>query len=334
MSLRDAAHTTRGGAASRPRYALVDVVRGVAIVGVVFYHLFWDLSYFWLIPFDVSTHPIWVAFARVLLGSFVFLAGVGLVLAHGRQIRWKAFWRRFAVIGGAAALVSIGTYLAFPETFVYFGVLHAIAVFSLLGLPFLRIPFWLTAFVGLLVIIAGVVFSAPVFTEKVWSWIGFWPVPPPTNDLVPVFPWLGVTLLGIALTRYLIDSGRLERLGNWAPTTGPWHGLSMIGRWTLVIYLIHQLALLAIIYPLATFVFDETTSVNAFAGTCQAGCLNTGSEAAFCTSYCACALEEVSQRDLWEAVEAQEPTPEQSNAVSEVILQCTREDGDLAPPLP
>jgi uncharacterized membrane protein len=309
--------------ASRPRYQLVDALRGAAIIGVVFYHLFWDLSYFWLIETDVSTHPVWVTFARFLLGTFVALAGVSLVLAHGRTIRWPAFWRRLAVVGGAAILVSVGTYIAFPETFVYFGVLHAIALFSLVGLAFLTVPLWVPLAAGVLIIALPLLYSDPVFTERALSWIGFWPVPPPTNDLVPVFPWLGVTLLGIAATRFAAQRQVLDRLGRWTATGPIGRTLVRSGRWSLWIYLLHQLVLLAIIYPLATFVMVDQTSVTAFNRTCQVGCVASGSSEAYCTTYCACALDAVETNDLWEAVQTMEPTPEQTEAVNDVVRQCT-----------
>jgi uncharacterized membrane protein len=322
MTLTGAARTDTATGA-RPRFALVDAVRGAAIIGVVIYHLFWDLSYFWLIPIDVSTQPAWVAFARGLLATFILLVGVSLVLAHRNGIRWNPFWRRLAIVGGAALLVTIGTYVAFPATFVYFGVLHAIALFSLLGLAFLAAPLWLVLALAVAAIAAPLLYTHPVFSEPQWSWIGFWAVPPPTNDLVPIFPWFGVTLLGIGLTRWALDAGAAERIGHWHANGRASRALLKAGRWSLIIYLVHQPLLLAVIYPLATYAFDETTSVNAFNRTCEATCLNTGNDAAYCTTYCACARDEIATRNLWDAVEAPQQTPEQSQAVAEVIFQCS-----------
>ncbi len=55
----------------------------------------------------------------------------------------RKFLRRLALVGGAAGLVSLATYLAFPENFIFFGILHAIALGSVLALPILRAPLWL-----------------------------------------------------------------------------------------------------------------------------------------------------------------------------------------------
>ena len=59
------------------------------------------------------------------------------MLGHGGGIRWPAFWRRWAFLVVAALLTTAGTYWMFPDYFVFFGVLHAIALFSLMALPFL-----------------------------------------------------------------------------------------------------------------------------------------------------------------------------------------------------
>lgn len=316
------------------RLEVVDALRGVAILGVVVYHFFWDLSYFWLIEADVSTQFAWVAFARTLLGTFVGLVGVSLVLAHRAGIAWPPFWRRLAMIGGAALLVSVGTYIFFPETFVYFGVLHAIALFSVLGLAFLNAPLWLVFAAGLAVFLAPFAYSDTLFEAKPLSWIGFWPVPPPTNDLVPVFPWFGVTLIGMGLTRVALARGWDARLARWRADGPAGRLLVWAGRWSLVIYLVHQPVLLAGVYPFAQIVMPETASRNAFVRTCEAGCVNTGSGRPWCEAYCGCALDAVEADDLWAAVEAPDPTPEQSRAVSDLVLQCTFETSeDLLPPL-
>src|SRR6218665_519880 len=98
------------------------------------YHLCWDLSYFRFIAADVGYDPTWVAIARSILATFLFLVGVGLVLGHGNGIRWRSFWRRWLFLVAGALIITLATWFTFPQSFVYFGVLHAIALFSLMGL--------------------------------------------------------------------------------------------------------------------------------------------------------------------------------------------------------
>ena len=77
----------------RPRFAIIDIARGIAIIAMAAYHLCWDLSYFRFIAADVGYDPAWVLIARSILAVFLFLVGVGLVLGHGKAIRWRSFWK-------------------------------------------------------------------------------------------------------------------------------------------------------------------------------------------------------------------------------------------------
>ncbi|QYO77256.1 DUF1624 domain-containing protein [Devosia salina] len=288
---------------ARPRLAIIDIARGVAIVAMAIYHLCWDLSYYRFIPVDVGYDPGWVAFARSILFAFMVLVGVGLVLGHGDGMRWRAFWKRWLFIAGGAGLITLGTWFTFPDSFVYFGVLHAIALTSLLALPFLFTPLWLTGLVAIAVIGLHFSFANPLFNEKLFSWLGFWEVPPPANDLVPVFPWLGVVLLGVLAMR-LVRGTRLEaRLAASQPRTIVARVLGWMGRWSLVIYLVHQPLLLAVIVPLSMAMGTQETSRDMdFLNSCQASCEESGTTAALCAIYCQCGLEGVKRDDLWEPV--------------------------------
>ncbi|MET3927244.1 heparan-alpha-glucosaminide N-acetyltransferase [Devosia sp. 2618] len=290
-------------ASPRPRFAIVDIARGIAIIAMIAYHLCWDLSYFRFIAADVGYDPQWVLIARSILAVFVFLVGVGLVLGHGRGIRWASFWRRWIFVVLGALAITLATYFAFPESFVYFGVLHAIALFSLMGLAFVRTPIWLAIIAAVVIIALPFFLSDALFNEKIWSWIGFWQIPPPANDLVPVFPWFGVTLLGIIATRLVLASSLSTRLSAIAPTGRLPRLLAFLGRWSLLIYLLHQPILLGIIYPAAQIMQPQIAMRgHDFLASCQSSCTEGGTSAEMCTTYCQCGLEGVERNDLWDAI--------------------------------
>ena len=71
-------------------------------------------------------------------------------------------------------------------------------------------------------------FSDPLYNQKLYSWIGFWVVPPATNDLVPVFPWFGVVLLGVLAMRLVRGSPLQARL---AARTLELNGIGTVNRW-------------------------------------------------------------------------------------------------------
>ncbi len=237
----------------QPRFALVDVARGVAIVAMVIYHATWDLGpdLYGLIPLNAAVNPGWVVFARLIAGSFLFIVGVSLVLAHRRGIRVRPFIRRLAIIVGAALLITIATRIAIPEAYVRFGILHGIAAASVIGLAFVRAPLWLTVTAAAAAFAAPPLLADPAFDGAALLWLGLGTSVPMMIDYVPVLPWVGPTLLGIAATRVAIDRGWDKRIARWTPSTGIGRGLITAGRWSLAIYLIHQPVLLGLFYLLA-----------------------------------------------------------------------------------
>lgn len=312
----------------RPRFQLLDILRGVAIIAMIAFHIAWDLYYFGYSQVDVTSEIGWVIFQKSILSSFLLLVGAGLVLGHGKAIRWPSFWRRFALLVGAALLVSAGTYWMFPDYFVFFGVLHAIALFSLLGLAFLRLPPWLVAALGVAVIAANFLYNDPMFSSRELGWIGFWPTSPPTSDVVPIFPWFGVVLLGIAAMRLILASPLAEDLGQFHSKEPLARGLAFAGRWSLVIYVLHQPLLIAVFYGLAQLqapvVSPPVLSLTqSFVKSCTEACTAAGSDLARCDRYCGCAVEQVDKDNLWEAVAATKPTEDQSLQLNTVAHLCT-----------
>lgn len=305
------------------RLALVDVLRGIAIVCMIAYHLAWDLSYlgFWAV--DISSEPAWIAFQRSILFTFLFLVGFGLVLGHGETIRWRRFLRRLAFIAAAALAMSIGTYILFEDAFSFFGILHAIVLFSLLGLLFLRLPPVIVVGFAAAVLALGIGVHWAAFNTRWLAWIGFWTVPPRTADLVSVFPWFGVTLLGIVAGRLVRQRGWWARLAALRLDAPPLRVLAFAGRWSLLIYLLHQPLLLGALYPLANWLQPGTLSPpEVFAQQCEPSCIETGGVAGYCRAYCSCALDEIERGNLWDAVNATAPTAEQSRQVDGTITLC------------
>lgn len=311
-------------AASRPRFAVVDIARGVAIIAMVAYHLCWDLSYFRFISADVGYDPQWVFIARSILAVFLFLVGMGLVLGHGNGIRWRRFWRRWVFVVAGALIITVATYFVFPQSFVYFGVLHAIALFSLLGLAFVLTPLWLPVVVAAVVVALPFFHSDALFNQKAWSWLGFWQVPPPTNDLVPLFPWFGAVLLGIVAARLVLASGLAVRLAAIAPSGRLARLLAFLGRWSLLIYLLHQPILLGLVYPAAAIFQPHLAMRDAdFLRSCQSSCTAGGTSAGLCVTYCQCGLEGVKTNDLWNAIETGMVTAAEQALLDAQNRQCS-----------
>lgn len=222
----------------------IDALRGAALLGMVLFHFTRDLEIFGIVAAGTTVHGGWAVFARIVAGSFLFLAGVSLVLAHPGRIRWRAALRRIAVIGGAAAIVTLATLAADPAHFVYFGILHAIAVFSVVGLLVLPAPAWVPALLGGCIVAVWALFGGQLALAPGLGWTGLSAAPRPALDLIPVFPWLALTLFGIAIAR-----GRdLRRLRGPSPGHRALRAAAWPGRHSLAIYLAHQPVLLGLLW--------------------------------------------------------------------------------------
>lgn len=301
------------------RLQAVDVYRGLALIAMAAYHAGWDLNYFGVIEAGIGTDPLWVFAQRAILSAFLVLAGASLTLAHGEAIRWRGFWKREAILVGAAALVSIGTWLALGDYLAYFGVLHAIALFSLMALPFVRWPLWVGILVAIGFLFVPAVYQSDLFDPKWLDWIGFGIAIPETADLVPVFPWFGAVLVGVIGMRLW----RSAPAFTWSNRNRGVRALAFLGRWSLLVYLVHQPILFGIIMPLANYLdTTEKAKLASFTQSCTAQCL-PGHDGAFCTAYCGCALQMTVDGNLWDAVNAKPRSPQQQQSVDQMTKLCT-----------
>jgi uncharacterized membrane protein len=232
-------------AAPRPPARLdgVDALRGLAILAMVAYHFAFDLRHFGVIRADFENGAVWLAARGTIVTSLLLLVGISLVLAGRARVPFPAFAKRVAIIAACALAASAASYLVYPSTFITFGILHFIAVASLLARPLAGRPAAALA-LGIVVLVTGLTLSHSFFDTRATSWIGFTTRKPPTQDYVPLFPWLGVVLAGIALghalaARAFAPVARLARTPRW---------VRWLGRHSLAVYMVHQPLLMGAIW--------------------------------------------------------------------------------------
>jgi uncharacterized membrane protein len=302
------------------RLQLIDMARGLAVLAMVVYHFCWDLRYFGYIASDVEGGLGWRIFSHATAGSFLFIVGVSLVLATRRGFDLRRFLRRLGVIVAAAAAITLVTFFVFPETYIFFGILHNIAVASVLGLPFLRAPILLVVGAAIACFAAPPLLAGPAFDSPALVWLGLASAFPRTNDFVPLFPWFGVVLLGIAATR-----AWLIRAPEHLPISRarmPWQ-LLWVGRQSLAIYLLHQPILFGLVY-LAAQVYppDLLGFEDAYVGNCVASCVESEVEAEICRKTCACAAEGSQAAGLWSDLMRQTLSIDQQQRYFDLVDQC------------
>jgi uncharacterized membrane protein len=152
-------------------------------------------------------------------------------------------------------LVSLGSRAMFPTSWIYFGVLHGMAVMLVVCRFTASWGRWLWL-AGALAVVLGQV--APqlhalwpqmsLFNAPALNWLGLVDQKPITEDYVPVLPWLGVMWWGVAAGQWALARGWLQAGG---PRPARWWSvgatLAWIGRWSLSWYMVHQPLLIGLL---------------------------------------------------------------------------------------
>jgi uncharacterized membrane protein len=223
------------------RIAFIDVLRGVAIVLMIAYHASFDLNYHGWIQQDFNRAPFWLIARAGIVSLFLMLAGISMVL-NAQRPGSTSFWRRQGRLLAACLAVSLGSYLMFPQSFIFFGILHFILLASLIARLFVRFHY-LTLASALLCLAIGLGVSHPLFNTPALQWLGLMTYKPFTEDYVPFLPWFGVVLAGIFVGRLIVNQPQADWLKATLSSMQP---LALAGRHSLAIYLLHQPILLGI----------------------------------------------------------------------------------------
>ncbi len=309
------------------RIDAIDLTRGVALLAMAIYHFTWDLEFFGYVDQGMTAVGGWKFFARCIASNFLFLAGVSLFLAHADAIRWPGFLRRLAMVAGAAVAISVVTYIATPGGFIFFGILHEIALAAVLGLAFLRLPAVLTLLIAALVIAAPSFLQSDFFNEVWWWWTGLSTAYPRSNDYVPVFPWFGAVLAGMAAAKIARQTGMLTRMArlSFGPSARP---ALFAGRHSLAFYLLHQPVLIACVWAYAQIMpAVKAPPQEQFLRSCEAAC-NETRDTEFCRRYCACMTDRLERDQTLDSVMAGEEGAELRAKVENSAEICTGETDD------
>jgi uncharacterized membrane protein len=310
---------------NRTRIAAVDAARGAALVGMAVYHLSWDLAYFGLAAPTLPVTPLMRLFSHVVAGAFLALVGVSLVLAHRDAFDRRTYQRRLTIVCGAAALVTIASRILAPGETIYFGILHCIALASLLAAPLLQAPIAVAFAAAAFAFIAPFVFANPGFNTPAIVWLGLDTVPPNTLDWRPLAPWSGFVFLGLAIARLSWLPLTQSSFARWRPSSFFPRALAWSGRHSLAIYLIHQPVLFALFFAATGFgapnVARDRTN---FQSVCLTQCGAGGGTAEHCQRGCQCVVDELSKAGLEVAFSRADLDETQHVAFSRIVQGCAR----------
>lgn len=212
------------------RQSSLDILRGLAIILMFVFHLSYYIAKFGFFSFDFSD-SLWKTLRFCILLLFLGLVGVGLALQVQRGINWRRYAVRLSKLAAVALCISIGSYLAMPKHWIYFGIIQFIFVANIICLPlafFPKVSVILAAFIAV-----DHHFIHFLHTKFLFNYLQpILHLPNSTADITYFFPWIGLVLLGIFIG--------YQKLPNWPFKINRfWQILHWMGQHALMLYLLH-----------------------------------------------------------------------------------------------
>ena len=242
---------------------MLDTIRGVCILGMILFHILYDVKNMWGIPTPWNDGPMAYALRAVNRWGFVLVSGFcwGMSRSHVK---------RGAFLLGCGLLITVITYLAMPSQLIVYGILWFMGLATLClhllrelwrrlpGRPAFPAPAGFLVSLFLFFLSDQVPRGALGFESlRLWELpaglyqfpgLAMLGLPGPafhSTDYFPLLPWFFLYSAGYFLWRL---AGPCQPLmDKLRPGFAP---LSFLGRHSLLIYLLHQPLIMVIFMAL------------------------------------------------------------------------------------
>lgn len=222
------------------RFWELDTLKGIAIIFVVIYHIIFDLTCF--TSFDIDYDSLfWWFIGRTAASLFIFTAGISSSISiqriHLKASSYTRIYFRAIKLFAIASTITLVTTMLFEEGAIVFGILHFLAIASIISIPFYRFGLYN-------LIVACYMFLSSFIVERICTssscliWLGIRPLDFVTFDYFPLIPWFGVYLLGLSIGKQFYIQPR--QLFYQQPNNSIISLFCFLGNNTLLIYLVHQ----------------------------------------------------------------------------------------------
>lgn len=256
---------------AKPRMHTLDELRGFAIFCMIFYHAFYTIGYFFMLPWGAWLMNFFAPAEPFFAGLFILIAGLSSNLSHSNLERGV----KLAMIAGA---ITIVTYFVLGEKeMIQFGILHMLSVsmmvYGIINKYLKLIPPWLGIIVNSLLF--AVCFSVPMhvfgipplfsvtlpdamYSTPFLFMFGFPQNSFTSSDYFPLIPWMLLFFAGTYIGRI----GILHKFPKFMfKKRIPF--FAFLGRHSLLIYILHQPVIFGICYAVQgiIFLFNGTPAV-------------------------------------------------------------------------
>lgn len=229
---------------NQKRIPEIDAFRTLALALMVLYHFIYDLDTWTTLPIDVN-NSLWFTIGKISAVLFIFLSGASSGLSK-RPVKNGIKVLLWGLV------ITLITRIVLPDEYVRFGILHFLGTMMILYPLLKRLPNFVLLLSTVLALGLGLFFSTQVVHTVGFLPLGLMYPGFRTMDYYPLFPYSGVTLLGILFYRHRLakPSNEAEHLTQSFPNHVSLLSkpiFQTISRHSLGIYLIHQPILLLII---------------------------------------------------------------------------------------
>lgn len=242
----------------KQRYHILDEIRGITLCSMILYHAVWDLVYIFGYNWKWYQSDMAFLWQQSICYTFILLSGFCVSLGKNKV-------KRGLVVFGAGILISLVTELFMPQNRIRFGVLTLLGSCMLIAALAERINVTLWGIIiNLLLFILtrrinyGVLGFADVTVARLprflynlgdfGNYLGFTEQTFFSTDYFSLFPWLFLFLTGYYFYKWMEEKLWLSSMTK-APSLGAWW--RPIGRYSLIIYLLHQPVVYGLLYILA-----------------------------------------------------------------------------------
>jgi len=238
------------------RYYEVDFIKGLAVICMVIFHYFYLGTNMGKLTVNTQ-EGIYYILAKFAHLAFIFMVGINLVIT---RLNYKdktdeeyrlGQYKRVAFIAFCAVVISIVSYITFPDKWIKFGILHFIAVGILILLPFVNRP---NISLGISIAVALIYYLNqtgilsgfyPYINELPAFILGFFNIRYNSLDHFAILKYLPVMALGIFVGHKIYKYGgrKIKSLDSLDKVLTKDNIVVGIGKRSLEIYIAHFIIL-------------------------------------------------------------------------------------------
>lgn len=217
----------------------IDLLRFIAIVLMVTFHLVYDLNEFANVNVEYE-FGFWYYIGAVSAILFIFVSGISSGFSRNT-------FRRGLKVFGFGMVITIVTYFFDSSQYIRFGILHFLGV-SMMLFPLLKkVNNWLLLIIGVFLFVVGKFIETMTVNTVLLLPFGFMYGGFASMDYYPLFPYISYFILGILCYKLFYYKRRSLFGFNFNVSL-----VQAVGKHSLIIYLLHQPIMFGVIYIMSS----------------------------------------------------------------------------------